>query len=284
MKIRFTLPFLILFACIHFVQAQNKSINIWPKLAPGSEKVENNEQWTGTKSVTNVYQPNLTDYTLKNKDKLSTCVIIFPGGGYNQVVMEKEGYKLARWFNENGISAFVLKYRLNREEALQDAQRAVRFVRKNAEEFGIDPNKLGVMGFSAGAHLAGNLVENNQKFEVYDALDSVSLMPDFWIPVYGLFGDVEFVDGKRINKEYQAHSEIPPAFIVHAGNDPKVPVLQSVNLYSKLKANNIPAELHIYEFGEHGFALETNRGAEVTSTVNSWSGRLLEWLKIKGFL
>ena len=278
--------FLLMFTISFSAQAQNQLVKIWSNLAPGSENKENNEQWTESKSVTNVYQPNLTPFLLQNQSGPSPAVIIFPGGGYHQIVMEKEGYKVARWLNENGISAFVLKYRLDMNEALRDAQRAVSLIRHDAKKYGIDPGKLGVIGFSAGAHLAGNLVENNQVFEIFDAIDSVSFRPDFWIGVYGVYGDV-VIDSSRktmVFKELEAHANIPPTFLVHAGDDSKSPVQNSVKLYSVLKEKGVSAELHVYEFGEHGFALETNRGSAITSTVNDWSGRCLEWLKIKGFL
>jgi acetyl esterase/lipase len=198
--------------------------------------------------------------------------------------MEKEGYKVARWLQENGTAAFVLKYRLDPREALRDAQRAVSLIRKEAEKYGIDENKIGVIGFSAGAHLAGNLVENNEDRISYDEIDAVSSRPDFWVGVYGIYGDFGGSGNHRSIKEFEAHKDIPPTFLVHAGNDSRVNVLGSVELYIALKEKGVPAELHVYEEGEHGFALETDRGPEVTSTVTDWSKRLLEWLKVRGIL
>ncbi len=264
------------------LQAQTQVIKIWPNLAPGSENEENKEEWTETKDVSNVYQPDLTIFLPEHQVGLSPAIIVCPGGGYRKLVMEKEGYKVARWLNENGIAAFVLKYRLNPDEAVRDAQRAVSLLRKEAKKYGIDKNKIGIIGFSAGAHLAGNLVENNHESESYDEIDAVSSRPDFWIGIYGSYGDVGGSGNDRFQKKLEVNKKTPPAFLVHAGNDSRVPVLASVELYSALKETGIPAELHIYEQGEHGFALETDRGPAVTSTVTSWSNRLLKWLKVRG--
>ena len=274
----------LLFTISFSAQAQTQVIKIWPDLAPGSENKENNEQWNEGKSVSNVYQPDLTVFLPEHHAEPMPAIVIFPGGGYRNVVMDKEGYRIARWFNEHGIAAFVLKYRLNFDEALHDAQRAVRLVRNSEGEYGIDRNKIGVIGFSAGAHLAGNLCISNRSYDRYDDIDTVSLKPDFWIGVYGSYGDIVGSGNRISGRKFQARENIPPTFLVHAGNDSKVSPLESVELYNYLLEKGIPAELHVYEQGEHGFALEKNRGTAVTSTVTSWSGRLLEWLKVRGII
>ena len=271
--------FLFLFAITVSLQAQNQVNKIWPDLAPGSEKVVDQEKWTEGRSVTNVYQPDLTVFLPGHKSILAPAVIVFPGGGYNQIVIGKEGYKVAKWLNENGIVAFVLKYRLNRDEALRDAQRAVSVIRNDADKYGIDKTKIGVIGFSAGAHLACNLAVNHQDRKNYDSIDNESSRPDFWIGVYGVYKGINGVSGK-----FKAIENSPPAFLVHAGNDSKVPVLSSVELYIDLKKNGVPAELHVYEKGEHGFALEVNRDPATTSTVTDWSKRCIDWLKLRGIL
>ena len=276
--------FLLLFTVSINVHAQNQVVKIWPNLAPGSENVKNNEQWTETKNVSNVYQPDLTIFLPEHHAVEIPAVIVFPGGGYTKIVMEKEGYKVARWLTENGIAAFVLKYRLNRDEALRDAQRAVSAIRKDAEKYGIDKNKIGVIGFSAGAHLACNLVMNHEDRKNFDSIDIVSSRPDFWIGVYGAYGGIRGLGKSESVKKNTVLENIPPAFLVHAGNDSKVPVLSSVELYIYLKNHGVPAELHVYELGEHGFALEEDRGPEIKSTVTDWSKRCLSWLKLRGIL
>lgn len=274
-KVSTILSFLLLFVPPTLL-AQKQIVPIWSGLAPGSENVEDNEQWTKKKDVSKVYQPDLTIFLPDHQVGPAPAVIVCPGGGYNKLVMEKEGYKVARWLNANGVAAFVLKYRLDRDEALRDAQRAVSFLRLEAEKYGIDGTKIGVIGFSAGAHLAANLARNYQEREIYDAVDEVSSRPDFWIPVYGGFGS-SFKGAKKSD-------HIPPAFIVHAADDSKVPVEGSVDMYMDLRKLDVPAELHVYEQGEHGFALEENRGPAVTSTVKDWSARLLAWLELREIL
>jgi acetyl esterase/lipase len=267
----------LLFAISFSTQSQTQVIKIWPKLAPGSEVLEDKEQWTEDKSVSNVYQPDLTICLPMHQTGLCPAMVIFPGGGYRKIDIKKEGYKIAKWVNENGIAAFLLKYRLNPNDALRDAQRAMSLIRKDAVKYKIDGNKIGVIGFSAGAHLACNLAVNYHNHECYDAIDTVSSRPDFWVGVYGGYEDIFSEDGKS-----EDSVNIPPTFLVHAGNDSKAPVIGSVELYIQLKKKGVPAELHIYEQGEHGFALEENRGAATTSTVLNWSKRLLEWLKVRG--
>ena len=258
------------------LQAQDRAVPIWQGLAPGSEGVEDQEEWVDGREVSRVYQPDLTLFLPERLEKPAPAVIVFPGGGYTKVVMEKEGYKLARWLNENGIAAFVLKYRLDRDDALRDAQRALSLVRHNAESWGVDESRIGVMGFSAGAHLAGNLVANHASRKRHDAIDDISSRPDFWVSVYGAYRD--------IMRDADNPETLPPAFLVHAGDDSRVPVAVSVELYTQLSQAGVPAELHVYEQGEHGFALETDRGAAITSTVEDWSSRLLAWLEVRGIL
>ena len=259
-------------------------VRIWPELAPGSENLEDQEVWRGRKGVRNVYQPDITVFLPEKSIKPTAGVMVCPGGGYKQVVMEKEGYKIAHWLNENGIAAFVLKYRLKPTEALRDAQRAMSFIRANADTYGINPEKLGAMGFSAGANLVANVSENNEAFTYYDEIDSVSYLPDFLLSVYGIFGDISTEDGNRNFRAYEFHADLPPAFLVHAADDSGVPAKHSVEFYLNLLELGIPAELHVYEKGEHGFALERDRGPEVTSTVDDWSARAIEWFKIRGIL
>jgi acetyl esterase/lipase len=247
---------------------QHKVISIWPGSAPGTEGRENNEKVTDG-SVTNVYQPDLTIFLPGKIDKNKPAVIVLPGGGYRQIVMKKEGYDIAEWLNKNGIAAFILKYRLDRNEALDDAQRALSLLRSNAEEYGINPDNIGVIGFSAGGHLAANLSTHFNKSKFTDHTDSVSCKPDFMISVYGAVGpfagDVD--------------QNTPPAFLAHASDDPKVPVTQSVDYYLALHKNGVPAELHVYENGGHGFALR-----DVDKPVISWANRCIDWMKVRGIL
>ena len=259
--------------------AQLNVINIWPNLAPGSEDLKNTEEWRDGKSVINVYQPELTVFLPDNVDSKTPAILICPGGGYRQVVMEKEGYKIAKWLNDNNIAAFVLKYRLEPTDALRDAQRAISVLRSNASLYNIDENKIGVIGFSAGAHLSCNLAMHFQHKKKVDRIDDFSSKPNFWVGIYGSYGNFS-----NSQKKYEASNLDIPTLLIHAGNDSKVPVSSSIEMYKYLHEKGAPVELHVYEQGEHGFALETNRGMAITSTVHSWSQRCIEWMKVKGKL
>jgi acetyl esterase/lipase len=254
--------FSILLIAFEFSFGQEKVISIWPGLAPGSESKTNNEKVSGG-SVTDVYQPSLTVFIPAKQNENHPAVVILPGGGYRSVVMEKEGYAIAKWLNENGLAAFVLKYRLNPKEALQDAQRALSILRLHSNDFGINPDKIGVIGFSAGGHLAANLATHIQKESMNDKIDSTNCRPSFMILVYGAVS--LFVND--VNKE------MPPTFIVHASDDSKVPVLGSIDFYKALKSNGVPAEIHVYEKGEHGFALRENK-----LPIKNWANSCLDWL------
>jgi acetyl esterase/lipase len=268
MKILFK-TFYILVILSTYTLSQNEVIKIWNNLAPGTENKQNNEK-TVDGSVTDVYQPDLTVFLPVKSDSNYPAILIFPGGGYTHLAIVKEGYKIAKWLNDNGIAAFVLKYRLNMEDALEDAQRALSYVRTNAKQFGINPDKIGVMGFSAGGHLAVNLSTHFIKNIMNDNIDSVSCKPDFQILVYGYLIDTFLKDLTKDN---------PPAFLVHAADDQRVNVELSVNYFLALKKLGVPVEMHIYEQGKHGFALEKDRGPVV-----NWAKCCIDWLKLRGIL
>jgi acetyl esterase/lipase len=243
-------------------------INIWPGLAPGTEGQANKETINNGR-ITDVYQPTLTAFLPVQTDKNLSGILIFPGGGYTHLAIGKEGYAIARWLNESGVAAFVLKYRLNQEQALQDAQRAIRLIRKEAGEFNLNRKRLGVMGFSAGGHLAANLAAHPDGGVLHDAIDSTSSRPDFMILLYG---DIDSLVGT-------VNSNTPPTFLTHTDDDTRVPVEASVRFYMALHSHGVPAELHVYEKGKHGFGLLTERGPVVT-----WGDRCIDWLKVRGVL
>jgi acetyl esterase/lipase len=259
--------FLILcFYSLNF--AQQDFVNIWQGPVPGTEDKTNNEKITDV-SIINVFQPGIKVFLPEKSNSNHPAILIFPGGGYKQIVVDKEGYKIAEWLNENGIAAFVLKYRLKPEDAFNDGQRAVSFIRSKAEGYNIDPNKVGVIGFSAGGHLAANISTHKDKNIMNDRIDSVSSVPDFMISVYGAVSrSISDVSGKT-----------PPTFLVCTSDDEKVPAEQSVNYYLALKKNGVPAELHVYEKGLHGFALLKDKGY-----VSTWADRCIDWMKGRGLL
>lgn len=255
--------FIVLFFLICTSYAQQEFIRIWPGSAPGTEDKTNYER-AEDGNITNVFQPEIKVYLPEKPDTNHPAILVLPGGGYTKVVINKEGYQIADWLNSIGIAAFVLKYRLNPEDAFNDGQRAISFIRSKAREYKIDPDKIGVIGFSAGGHLAANLATHNSKNIAIDKIDSINCKPDFLILVYGAVA--RFISS--ISKE------TPPTFLVHTNDDEKVSVNESIDFYRGLIKNNVPAELHVYEKGKHGFALLKDRGY-----VSSWAERCIEWMK-----
>lgn len=289
------------------VISQNKEIALW-NIVPGGIKVsdyieymkyDNEGVLDGLSKVT---QPTLTLFLADPKTANGTAVVICPGGGYLHLAINKEGYKIAKWFNSLGISAIVLKYRLPSDlimkdktiGPLQDAQEAIRTVRRNSEKWKIDPNKIGIMGFSAGGHLASTL---STKFDenVYLVNDNISARPDFSILMYPVVSMQEAITHKgsrkyllgenpsvelvnKFSNETQVKSNTPKTFIIHATNDKAVPVENSINYYLALKQNQVPVEMHIYENGGHGF------GLGVKGTNVNWPLACEKWLMANGYI
>ena len=227
-----------------------------------------------------------------------TAVIIFPGGGYQTLVLKREGSDMARSFNRLGVAAFVVKYRLPDDRImadksigpLQDAQQAVKLVRENAEKWNINPEKIGVMGFSAGGHLAATAGTHFEKSYI-DNKSNTSLKPDFMLLVYPVISFTDSIGhtGSRKNligtdqnkirlfsNEYHISKVTPPAFLIHAGTDVVVPVANSLVFYQNLLRFGVSAELHIYSKGEHGFL--------TYPSFDEWFGRCINWMKSKDFI
>jgi acetyl esterase/lipase len=258
--------------------AQEKIVNIWDGAAPGTEGRKNTEYFEENKLVYNVFQPDVRIFLPSQRNSSRSAIIIFAGGGFQRIVIQKEGYKVAQWFNNHGMTAFVLKYRLNPQEALQDAQRAVSYVRTHAQEYNIDPNKIGVIGFSAGGHIVGNLITHLDRNEKKDIVDSMSCRPDFAIGVYGAY------EPMRQNTSFTPFNQLvdkntPPFFLVHAVNDNSVSYRQSLNLFNALQKAGVPSELHLFETGGHGFAFEEDRGV-----VKVWMDVLDGWLRVRNVI
>lgn len=249
-----------------------------------------------------VSRPTLAVY-LPPPDKANgTAVVVCPGGGYLHLAMTHEGTDVARMLNELGIAAFVLKYRLPNDETmidktigpLQDAQRAIQLVRERAAQWGVNPARVGIMGFSAGGHLASTAGTHFNQV-VIDNPEKVSLRPDFMILLYPVisFSDSIGHRGSRDNliglhpdaatmrlysNELQVTAQTPPAFLVHAGDDKTVPVANTLHFYEALQHNGVQAEMHIYPKGGHGFGLNN------PTTKDRWTERLKNWLDANGWL
>jgi acetyl esterase/lipase len=272
---------------------------------PNSKPSVNKEKTETPESiliVSNISIPTLTMYSPAVTSGSATAVIICPGGGYGVVAAGHEGTDIAKVFNEWGIIAFVLKYRLPDDAImidktigpLQDAQRAIQMVRQNAAKWSIDPDKIGIMGFSAGGHLASTASTHFNK-AVIDNPGNISLRPDFSMLIYPVisFTDSLTHGGSRDNligknpsaekiKEYsnelQVNAETPPAFLVHAKDDDAVKFGNSVQYYEALKKNKVNAELRLYEHGGHGFGLNNK------TTTDKWADQLKTWLKTNHYI
>ena len=269
----FKIIFILMLPTTIFAQ---EIINLYPGKIPNFKKSEIKETFTSG-MFRNVTTPTLEIY-LPDKDKATgTAVIICPGGGYSVVVYQGEGISTAKEFAKNGIAAFVLKYRLPDDSTmedkkvgpLQDAQQAIKVVRENAAKWSVDPNKIGIMGFSAGGHLASTEA-THFKSTLIENGNSTSLRPDFQILVYPVISmqDKLTHTGSRsqllgnnpsketvdiFSNELQVDETTPPAYITHAADDKTVDVDNSINYFESLRHHNISVEIHIYPKGGHGF-------------------------------
>lgn len=285
-----------------FAHAQVQTIPLWegtPPLQTNMDLKEDVKQ-EGIIRIANVQIPTIEVYLPTKQIANGQAVVIFPGGGYGILAYDWEGTDFAKWLNAQGIAGIVVKYRLPnsksltdpKEVPLLDAQRAIRMVRQNAAAWNIDPAKVGVMGFSAGGHLAST-VSTQYDHEVKrpkDAVDALSARPDFSILVYpvitfqegsvhagsrkNLIGEnpsKELVD--RFSGELNVNAETPPTFLVHAQDDNGVPIENSLLYYAALHKNGVKSSLHIYPVGGHGFGFGLGKGA-----VSTWRDVLLAWI------
>jgi acetyl esterase/lipase len=270
------------------------------KPAPNKEKISyyNN----GNSSISNISLPTLSIYLPDKNKATGAAVVICPGGGYVADAYKHEGTDVAKRFADSGIAAFVVKYRLpddstmiNKEIGpLQDAQRAVQIVREHADEWNIQTGKIGIMGFSAGGHLASTEGTHYQHSFI-DNPKHTNLRPDFMVLIYPVisFNDNITHMGSRDNligknpspekiklysNEMQVTDDTPPTFLVHAKDDDVVPVANSINFENALQQHNVPSQLFLYEKGGHGFGLKNP-----TSNVD-WFDLTIEWMKKMNFL
>jgi len=271
------------------------TLPIWPKGVPGteqgtSEKVPAEIDTTTAKDnliagkplirLGNVSIPTITLYKPKGANGVAPAVVVFPGGGYRILAIDLEGTEVCDWLNSAGITCVLLKYRVpntgpypKSSAALQDAQRAVGVVREHAAEWGIDPSRVGVLGFSAGAHLAAALSTHYETrlYDAIDAADKLSCRPDFAVIVYpGYLANAE--KGMAPNPDIQPTAQTPPSFIVQAEDDP-VHVENATVYYLALKNAKVPAELHLYAEGGHGYGLR-----HTALPVTTWTQMVETWL------
>jgi acetyl esterase/lipase len=279
-------------------------LDLWPGKPPGDVGISGEEKFfqlktrdgkpyevggKPTKWLTNVSKPTLTVYPAAKDKDTGVAMLICPGGGYHNLGWDVEGEEVAAWLNSVGITGILLKYRCPRREGdvkgvppigpLKDAQRAVSLVRSKAKEWGIDPQKIGMVGFSAGGHLAAATAINFDKraYEPVDDIDKVSCRPDFAIPLYS--GYLVGKDNDVLSADMRASKETPPILLIHASDDDISKVENSVILYLALKKAGASAELHVYATGGHGFGVR-----KVGHPCEGWTERCTDWLRKQGFL
>jgi acetyl esterase/lipase len=273
----------------------SKIMDLWPGTAPGENGAIGEEQ-AKTKerdgvqvvtSLTNVSKPTLT-VSRPEKDKdTGVAIVVCPGGGYNNLAWDHEGEQVARWLNSIGVTAALLKYRVPRRpdtpkgqppvQALMDAQRALSLVRSKADDWGLDPKRIGILGFSAGGHLGAWASTNSDKrsYEAIDAADRADCRPDFAVLIYP--GGVIERGTDHLTPDIRVTSQTPPTFLALATDDSGAE--NSVFLYLALKRAGVPVEAHFYASGGHGFGMRQNDKPHAT-----WPQRCEEWLRAQGVL
>lgn len=267
------------FLCAGASSSAAEEFNVWPGVAPGEKE----------DAVKPTYE-----YWKPEKKTTDSLMIVCPGGAYMGLAYAHEGEKIAQYFNSKGVSVVVLKYRVPRREGIpkhmaawQDAQRCVRVVRSRAKEWGIDPNKIGIMGFSAGGHLTlmTSTTSQTNSYEPIDEIDKLPCNVNFAAPVYPAYVLEDGADGPNTGKgndstmvgDFAFDEKTPPMCLIHGDADGYSP-MGSVAVYSKLRKMNIPAELHIYAKVNHGFG-----GNPTDDHVGDWLNRVYAWMKVVGF-
>lgn len=279
------------------------AIPLYSGSIPNSKPCGQKENTADISKVSVVLNPVLYAYLPAKRDSAKTCVIICPGGGYAGLAITHEGFQVAQEYNKIGVAAFVLKYRIpkyaecfeNRETvALMDAQQAIKLVRDRAKEFDINPDNIGVMGFSAGGHLASTLGTHYSNALIPNT-ENTSLRPNFMVLAYPVisFSDSLAHKGSRENmlgkgfteekktlysNELQVTSATPPTFLIHASDDKGVVVQNSLEFFIALQKNHVLSELHIVQKGGHGFGLHDKY------EPFDWFSQLVVWLKSNQFV
>ncbi len=282
-----------------------ETIDLWPTGAPGAPetlpvetvKERSTDPAFNDRYVFGISRPRLAVFRPERPN--GAAVMISPGGGYSWVVVDKEGYEMARWLNGRGITVFVLFYRLPHEGwaagpdvALSDAQRAMRVIRHRADAYGLDPKRVAAMGFSAGGHLCADLMTRFEArvYDPVDAADRLSARPDAAAPIYpvvsmtaptahagsrkNLIGETASPELERAHTpSFNVPANAPPAFLLHAEDDDSVVVENTLMLRAALRERNIATETHLYADGEHGFGLRLAKG----KTVEGWEHLFHRW-------
>jgi acetyl esterase/lipase len=289
------LPLLLLLAAYDTRGAEPTIVNVWPGTPPGETKKLEPETDVSTakdivgdrriQKITNVIRPTLAVFRPEKDKDTGAAVIVCPGGGHFILAYDHEGTEVAEWLAKNGVTGIVLKYRVPFRDdnkrwraAVQDAQRSVRLVRDNASDWGVDPKRIGILGFSAGGETAAlaAILHDQPQYEAMDKADKVSGRPDFAALIYP--GGLLEKGNTRLREYVKVDKNTPPMFLVHAFDDPVDP-RNSLLLASDLKAVGVSCELHLYATGGHGYGMR-NTG----HPVNTWPERCMEWMVKQGYV
>jgi acetyl esterase/lipase len=297
MKSQLASALVLLAVTTNLVAVPPTPLPLWPKTVPGEHGTIGEEKdTTGAKGglvagksvirLGNVSQPTLTVYRPAKDKDTGAAVIVCPGGGYNILAYDLEGSEVCEWLNSIGVTGVLLKYRVPKRPglekhtaALQDAQRAVGLVRSRATEFGIDPKRIGILGFSAGGHLAAAASNNFDKrtYEPVDDADKASCRPDFSVLIYPAYLTVKEL-GDKVSPELPITANTPQTFIAMTQDD-GVRVECALFYYLALKQAKVPAEMHLYPTGGHGYGLRPS-----THGVTTWPKRVEEWMAARSLL
>ncbi|MEN8194866.1 MAG: alpha/beta hydrolase, partial [Bacteroidota bacterium] len=294
----------ILFFLTMNIQAQDYTISLWDDYMPNFQEVGESDILDNESEIESyqlITEPNISVYLPAKKNSTGQAVLIIPGGGYNVVVHKWEGSDVAKWLNGNGITAIVLKYRLPHAKSniigykspLLDASRAMKIIRANSDKWRIDKNNIGVMGFSAGGHLASTLGTHYDRdgSDFEDSISTISSRPDFMVLVYPVItmseeyvheGSRYFLLGENQTDELKHYysnekhvtPDTPPTFLIHSSDDESVDVENSLSFYKALRAKSINTAMHIFQHGEHGFSLANEQGS-----LESWKSLCIKWLR-----
>ena len=286
----------LLFSAVNLLAVEpTETIALWPGDAPGEVKGEVGEEGAkpnrpGSKKIIrlgNVTKPTIALFPAPKAKANGAAVVVCPGGGYSILAYDLEGTEVCEWLNSIGMTGILLKYRVSRRKnrekhaaPLQDAQRAMGIARSKAKAWGIDPKRIGILGFSAGGHLTASTLTNYDKrtYERVDAADDLSCRPDFGVLIYPAY----LVDNgtkSKLEPEIRVTKDTPPCFFAHAGDD-RIPAEGSVQMYLALRRAGVKGnELHVYPKGGHGYGLRASDHPVVT-----WPARAGEWMKAMGWL
>jgi acetyl esterase/lipase len=280
-----------LFVTPAFGSEKPPTVDIWPGKVPGEtgqigpEETEHKAGPIPVTLLTNVTKPTLTLYKPRKENDTGAAVVICPGGGYSVLAVDLEGEEVARWLNSIGVSGIILKYRVPARKdqprwlaPLQDAQRALSLARGKAEDWKIDPHRIGILGFSAGGNLTAfaSTHFDERAYDAIDDVDKISCRPDFAVAVYPAWLVKEGTD--ELIPELNVTKQTPPMFFAHANDDP-IKSDSSAAMYLALKHAGVPAELHIYAVGGHGFGLRPT-----TRPCSTWPQRCEDWMRSQGIL